>query len=208
MPGTNDLVNGSATLRLTGFNPYGSYARDKFVRIYPRPSANISVSPRDTVCSGQSINLTTDTAGVSAWQWMPGNYLSNEATYDTANSGGAGTHLIRLKVENKFQCLNADSVFLTFKNCTVIAEDPMAQVIIYPNPNNGMFLIESAFQQPGQVKISVSNEMGELVFSEESTAAAFTPGKLYNLTFLPDGIYMLSRTITLKTTSYKLIIRK
>jgi hypothetical protein len=208
VPGTNDLISGEATLRLTGFGPYGSIGRNKYIRINPLPVAAITVSPRDTVCAGQSILLSTDTAGISTWNWTPGNFSSHEVTYDTANAGGMGVHLIRLAVTNKFQCQNHDSVYLKFKNCTGIEENITGSINIFPNPNNGIFQIEVENQYPGPLHLTITNALSIVVFREDDLSEKSHRRKNINLTFLPDGVYLLSLRTAQGTTSHKLIIRK
>ncbi len=207
-PGTNDLVTGSVTMRLTGFSPYGSIGRDKHIRINPLPVASISVSPHDTVCAGQSILLSADHAGVSAWHWTPGNFTTPGVTYDTASAGGAGIRLVRLVETNLSHCQNRDSVYLDFKNCTGIGEKASVSVNIYPNPGNGLFLLEIDAGKPGPVTLSVTNALSLVVFHEDDPTISKYRSKKINLSFLPDGVYLLSLTSDQVTTAYKLIIRK
>ena len=148
-PGTNDVFAGNVTCRLTGYGTYGSTSKNKLVRINPHPVAKISVFPHDTVCAGQAINLSADTAGISTWLWTPGNLNTPEVIYDTANAGGLGTHMIRLIVTDRFQCQNRDSVYLRFKNCTGIEENTTSSTRIYPNPGSGLFMIEVNDKEPG-----------------------------------------------------------
>jgi hypothetical protein len=207
-PGTNDLVSGDATLRLTGYGTYGSSAKDKHLRINPRPVAAISFYPGDTVCAGQFIHLTADTAGISAWNWTPGNFTASEATYDTALAGGIGTHLIRLAVTNKSQCQNRDSVNLTFNDCTGIKDNQGSFVNVYPNPGNGMFTLEVDLPEAGPLTISITNALNVVVFIDDDPLIIRHRHKEINLTFLPDGVFLLSLTTARGTTTQKLIIRK
>jgi hypothetical protein len=207
-PGTNDLISGGVTLRLTGFSAYGSFGQDKLIRINPRPAAAITVVPRDTVCAGTSIHLYADTAGISEWSWMPGNFAVPEVTYDTANTGGPGTHLVRLVVTNAFQCQNRDSVYLTFKNCTGIDENAVSFVNLYPNPTSSMVLLEVGTPDPGPMQLTLTNAAGVVVLSENDASIAARRSRNINLEFLPDGIYVLSLTTSQGSTTHKLIIRK
>ncbi len=207
-PGTNDLVSGNAALRLTGFSPYGSMGKNKVIRINPRPVASISVTPNDTVCTGQSILLSADTTGVTSWHWTPGNYITPGVTYDTLNSGGTGTHLVRLTTENKLQCQNRDSVYLNFKKCTGIAEEPVSLIHIHPNPGNGIFFLDIDTRTPGPVALFVSNAANAIVFRENDPLILSHRSKKTDLSFLPDGIYLLSLTTVNGTTTHKLILRK
>ncbi|MDP1623407.1 MAG: T9SS type A sorting domain-containing protein [Bacteroidales bacterium] len=207
-PGTYDLISGNVTLRLTGFGPFGSMGKNKHISINPRPVASITSFPGSTVCEGQSVLLSADTTGISTWHWTPGNFTASEATYDTLNTGGAGVHLIRLTVTNAFQCQNRDSVYLTFKNCTAISENPESAVHIYPNPGNGLILLEVETQKAGPVKLSVANALGDVVFRDDDPLFRKIRRNELNLTFLPDGVYLLSLTTIHGTTAHKLIIRK
>lgn len=207
-PGTTDLVTGNVTLRLTGFGTYGSSGKNKHIRINPLPVAAFTVFPRDTVCAGQSVLLTADTAGISAWHWTPGNFVTPEVSYDTSGTGGPGTHLVLLIVSNKFQCQNRDSVYLTFKNCTGFHDLITSPVSIYPNPGNGIFTIETGISEPEPVRLRVINEANEVVFRTEYQSFPQHPAEKINVTFLPDGVYLLSLTTTRGTTAHKLIIRK
>jgi hypothetical protein len=207
-PGTNDLISGEAALSLTGYGTYGSVRKNKRIQINPLPVAAISVFPRDTVCAGQTILLSADTSGVSTWLWTPGNFTAPETAYDTTNTGETGTHLIRLLVANRFQCQNQDSVYLTFKNCTGLMEHLSGLINIYPNPGRGLFSIEVETQNPGTLQLSVSNALNIVVFRENDPLILKRRCKNINLTFLPDGIYLLSLTTDQGITAHKLIIRK
>jgi hypothetical protein len=192
IPGTNDLISGNVSLRLTGYGTFGSAGKDKHVRINPRPVATISVWPRDTVCAGQAILLSSDTAGIQIWHWTPGNFSVPEVTYDTANAGGAGLHLISLIVTNKFHCQNRDSVYLTFKNCTGIIENPVNPINIYPNPNKGIIFLDVVTREPGTMKLSITNDINMVVFREEDLSVKSLRNKTIDLTFLPNGVYLLT----------------
>jgi hypothetical protein len=207
-PGTNDLISGNVTLRLTGFCPYGSFGRNKQVHFNPRPVAAISVLPNDTVCAGQSIILSSETNGVTSWNWIPGDFVTPEATFDTSNAGGTGTHLIRLLVANQYQCQNRDSVYLTFKNCTGMEENISGSVKIYPNPGSGLFLTEIETLIPGPMQLTVTNATSEVVYREDDPSSVKNRSRNIDLTFLPDGVYLLSVTTNGGTSVHKLIIRK
>jgi hypothetical protein len=145
---------------------------------------------------------------VSSWGWTPGNFTTPEITYDTSNAGGMGMHLIRLAVANKFQCQNRDSVYLTFKDCTGVEENMSSFINLYPNPNNGIFLLEVATELPGPMDLSISNALSVVVFRENDPSIMTRRSKQFRLSFLPDGVYLLSLTTARGTSAHKLIIRK
>jgi len=208
IPGTGDLVSGNVNLRLTGFSAYGSFGKDKSVRIHPRPLASVTAVPGDTVCAGQSILLKADTAGVATWKWIPGNYTSASAAYDTANAGGTGSHLIKLITSNIYHCENRDSLYLQFKNCTGMEEPEYPVVSIYPNPTSGWLHLEVETPQPGPMHLTISNDLNMVVFRYDDPVSLKQRDKIFNLKSLPDGLYLLSLTTSHGTTAHKLIMRK
>jgi hypothetical protein len=193
-PGTSDLIGGSVILRLTGYGAYGSTAKNKDIRIAPLPVASISLFPRDTLCAGQSVILTTDTAGISSYQWTPGNFTTPEITIDTSTTGGVGSYLVRLLVTNTFQCQNRDSAFVTFRDCTGMDEPVNAPVQIYPNPNDGRFFVEVNLLKPGPAGITLTNATGTVVFSDNWQVNTGRWSKQLDLATLPEGIYLLVLT--------------
>ena len=208
IPGTNDLIEGSVMMRLTGWGTYGSQSRKKVIAIAPLPVASISVFPRDTVCAGQAVILSADTSTKAAYRWTPGNFISPEITIDTSITGGTGTYLIRLAVTNPSQCQNRDSAYLTFRDCTGIEEQEPASLRIYPNPGDGRFILELHTLNPGPGSITVTNSTGVVVFTEKYPFIPSRWSKKLNLSFLPDGIYVLSLTTGEEKWMYKLVFHR
>jgi hypothetical protein len=208
IPGAEDLVAGHAILMITGYGRYGSAAGTKPVTIHPLPLASITAIPGDTACSGHTILLTADTAGVSSWHWTPGNFTSPEVFYDTAKTGGNGRHLIRLLTTNEHQCHHSDSLYLTFRDCTAIEEVTEGYFNIFPNPGSGLFMLETGAPEPGPLNLSVKNVMNVTVFRFEEKAVRHHHTKQLDLAFLPDGLYLVSVTTSRGTITRKLLIRK
>jgi len=207
-PGPADEAAGKVTCRLTAFGAFGNSARNTLVVIRPRPAANITVFPHDTICAWQSVRLSADTTGNAGYLWTPGNLHTPEAVYDSASAGGMGTHLVRLAVTSRFQCQNRDSVYITFKDCMGICENRNTAWTVYPNPNNGIFQIVAGAGQPVFYRLSIQNALNETVYEEEVPVASWQPVKKLTLNFLTDGVYLLTLTTTQGASSQKFIIRK
>ena len=208
IPGMDDLAAGDVTLRLTGFGTYGSSGKNKSIHFNPSPLATIAVTPGDTACAGQSILLTADTAGISTWQWTPGNFTTPAVAYDTSDTGGIGSHVIRLVATNRFQCQGRDSINLVFKNCTGTDDLNSVAVTVYPNPSSGVFTLGMDPREPGPVTITVTNVLNLAVFRDESFSDVQNGNKRIDLTFLPDGVYLLLLSTDRGITAAKLVIRK
>jgi len=208
-PGTQDLISGSVILRLTACNNFGSSSKNKHIQINPRPFIDIAVYPQDTVCSGNTITLTATSLEDVSYLWTPGNFSSPEVIFDTAKTGGIGSHQIFLRVTSPFNCVQKDSVTITFKNCTGLEKsDPISTVIIIPNPNNGKFQIVLDRNTHSPIDLKIINSSGSLVFYEKESRDWLRNKKFFNLSFLPDGIYLLSLASAGETRTCKLIIQK
>jgi hypothetical protein len=79
---------------------------------------------------------------------------------------------------------------------------------IHPNPGNGIFYLDIDTRTPGPVALFVSNAANAIVFREDDPLILSHRSKTINLSFLPDGIYLLSLTTVNGTTTHKLILRK
>lgn len=208
LPGPGDQLAGEAILLLTAYGTYGNTSRTMSLTILPRFEAGIhSILPNDTVCLGQTISLKADTAGIRSWNWSPGNFSGPAAAYDTLTAGGTGTRRIILSVLGD-RCGNSDTVYLTFRDCTGTGEADTESEIIRPNPGNGIVLIDVTTRNPGTLQIEVRNSVNRIVYGETDLNERKCHRKRIDLTFLPDGVYLLSLTTVRGTSAHKVIIRK
>ena len=79
---------------------------------------------------------------------------------------------------------------------------------VYPNPTNGMFTIEIANANADKINISITNILGETVYTsqEENTSTEFT--KQINLQNLASGSYFIQIKNSDKVYSNKIIISR
>lgn len=77
---------------------------------------------------------------------------------------------------------------------------------IMPNPGEGPFSILTGAVK-GKGKISIYNAAGQLVYSKEQEILPFTTHD-FNLTSLPEGLYLLNMTIGQQRFTEKLVIQK
>ena len=191
-PGSQDIIQGSAALRLTAYSRYGRGIKTMRLTIAGLPLAEISVLPRDTACHWQTISLRADTAGVDSYLWTPGNLTTPEVIVDTALAGGIGTKLFRLKTFNTAGCFKSDSVWITFINCVGIGGMPESFAInIYPNPSQGDCTLEIFAPLTESIGISVEDLQQKIVFEENNVRVSGRMIKSFNFVKLPSGMYML-----------------
>ena len=72
---------------------------------------------------------------------------------------------------------------------------------IYPNPSNGEFVVESAYD----LELTVSNELGQVIRKVEISAAN---NRKLNFTDLSPGIYFISGKHEQQPFNQKVIIRQ
>jgi hypothetical protein len=191
-PGTNDIVNGTARLKLTAFGQNGSTLHSTTLAIGGIPVAGIVVSPKDTVCATQTLSLSVPAQPGTTYLWMPGGFTSPTITLDTTITGGLGNRLFKVKAINLFHCSAQDSVSVTFQDCTGINEAQGSfSLTIYPNPSTGAFTLSIYAPHPEKVDIQVLNELNVSCYEENGLRVSGLTSKDFLLNDLPAGIYFL-----------------
>jgi len=208
-PGSQDIIQGWAKLKLTAYSGYGRSIRSMKLCIAGLPVADISVFPKDTVCHWQTIRLSADTTGVHSYLWTPGNLTTPVAIIDTAIAGGLGTKLFRLRTTNLAGCSRTDSVWLTFRNCLGITEEqPDFSVNLYPNPTEGDVRLELFAPFTETLALTVEDLNHKRVFEEKEIKVSGKFSKSYNFASLPAGMYILSIIRKDGVVSRKLVISR
>jgi hypothetical protein len=192
LPGTNDIINGLVRIRLTAFGPYGTSSRSLWLTIGAIPVAGIAVDPKDTVCAGQTITLTTDTINGGTYLWTPGNFTEPEIVVDSATTGGIGTTLFRVTVTNPYGCSASDSVFITFQACAGIpGTEELFSVRVIPNPNPGIFTIVLTHTSREKISLGIYDLLDNRVYEEKNLEIGGKFSRTLDLTGLSKGIYIL-----------------
>ena len=82
---------------------------------------------------------------------------------------------------------------------------PNTQVVIYPNPTQGIFNIEFKNEI---MSIKIANVLGQVVYNEKETVTAAGTTKSINLSSFENGTYIVNVSNDEGTSSYKLILDK
>ena len=208
-PGGNDIIQGKVKLKLFAYSGYGRSIRSMNLTINGLPVADISVFPKDTVCSWQTITLRADTTGVNSYLWTPGNLTTQTAVIDTLIAGGTGTRLFHLKTWNNSGCSKTDSVYLTFKNCLGVSEGSAGfSLNIYPNPSEGLFTLELFSLQRETIALTLEDLQQKTVYEEKNVMVAGKTIKSFNFAALPSGLYILKITRKNEVITRKLVISR
>ena len=100
---------------------------------------------------------------------------------------------------------NAVPVPITIEDCSSI-EELVVKMNVYPNPSEGLVSIELALEKESEVKISLTNSIGQEVYSDLA-------GKIrnldqsYNWSNLPKGVYTVNISVNNNTKFEKVVLQ-
>ena len=79
---------------------------------------------------------------------------------------------------------------------------------IYPNPNNGNFLLKLNTEKGESITISIYNSIGQRIYSSDDIAPSTNFVKEINLKDCPDGIYLVRETGSESSNNWKIVLTK
>ncbi len=103
-------------------------------------------------------------------------------------------------LENRLEYLDIyfKNDFLIYKNGSLTKEE----LILYPNPNNGLFYINTPFTQEEIIKIKLVDNIGKSVFE-----SSFTNGNKVDIPNPKKGVYFISIVMKDKILTQKVIVK-
>jgi hypothetical protein len=140
---------------------------------------NLTVTPaRATFCKGEKIKLTA--SGAVTYTWVSPALLNPSVQVNPTI-----TTVYTVSGTNSDGCTNEKTFTLTVNPCTGIGEQSeTAQLLIYPNPNNGSFIVKGGTN----ISLSLLNELGQTLrtFELDESNSYEVP-----VSELPGGIYFI-----------------
>jgi hypothetical protein len=156
-------------------------------------SPRVELTEIDTVCADTTFSIDAG-SGFASYLWNNGEATQSidvgPFVQDTAYS-------YAVVVQNNDGCLGSDTVSFEVIDCEpsgIITEDPRS-VNLYPNPNNGIFVVESE-EWYGDAKVEVISSTGLLVHKSNISDQSYWK-KRFDLSEVSNGIYFF----TIKTSS-------
>lgn len=176
--------------------------------VSPTPSiVNIVSSPPAISFPGETITYTvtyTDGGTAPTFQWYKNSVLIAGATTNPyVTTDVAVGDLITVTVKTTDPCANPDSTRATVTAANVfnIATYNMA---LYPNPNNGKFIVSGSFPFAADNTVEITNALGKVVFRQHLTGNTTT----FNLTgIVTPGIYFARITAGASVSTFKLLLQ-
>ena len=197
---------GNTTYTVTVNDGFNTISGSTNVSIYESPY--IHMGPVDTtVCTYANVILDAGNPG-STYLWSNG--LTSQTIELVSTGIGYEVQEYQVQVTNEHGCVSRDSIFVhfSFSACTGINETGnLGSVKIYPNPNTGLFTIEtSGFRNA--ITASVSNLVGQkiatFIIPQKNAGKCLMTADLQQL---PKGIYLVRFESDNFIRTEKLVIR-
>jgi len=136
-----------------------------------------AVASATSVCAGTNVTLTG--FGATTYTWTNG--VTNNVPFTPASTS------VYIVSGSTNGCVGTNTIQIVVNTCTGIESltSAHAGVVVYPNPNNGDFMIKGS----QQMTITIANELGQVVETVELT---LENNFSYNVSKLARGMYFLS----------------
>jgi hypothetical protein len=150
---------------------------------------NTSVSPNDTTCWYQPITLDATTPNAT-YLWSPGGATTPTFTV-TYPEYGYGANNFSVTVSTPDGCVTTKTFETFFDVCTGIQEKSSSLTAsIFPNPNNGKFVLELNSSKGITTDLKIMNTLGATIYEESGLNINGKVVKAINLD-LNSGLYFL-----------------
>ncbi|PBQ33118.1 hypothetical protein CNR22_15465 [Sphingobacteriaceae bacterium] len=190
-PSQTDTYAVTGTSTLTGCT--STNISTQMVFVYPLPALTVAASS-SLICSGESNILTV--GSTSSYTWSTGQ------TSSTISVSPSVTTVYSATVKNSNNCLNTASITVDVSDCTGLsAFSKTSALLVYPNPNNGSFVIKA----DAEITLQIINDIGQVVKTlnlEERNSREIS------VQDLPAGIYFLVGQANTKEIKQKIIVTK
>jgi photosystem II stability/assembly factor-like uncharacterized protein len=192
---------GNYTIRLIADNGTCQSSITHVVDVAEAPE--VDLGPDTTICNTCTIVLDAGNIG-STYKWYR-NGVATGVVSRTNTVGVAGTY--RVEVENGNGCTSEDSVKVTLSTGLKSLSGNISDLIIYPNPNNKLFAIDFTVPQKQQTAITVTNIIGDEVYSQDLANFSGKYSNKISLESFSSGIYFVKiqsgeSTQTVKVITY------
>ena len=162
----------------------------------------------DDICDGESVSYNSTSIEATSWAWVfeGGEPATSTEENPTVTYATAGEFDVALTVgDGESEVTTTIQNFMKVHNCTGVENVEAASVKLYPNPNNGEFVIN--IQGMGNANITILNAIGSIVYFENDIA---TENSIMNvdLSHQAEGIYFVRVQNEEQTIIEKVVLRK
>ncbi len=163
------------------------------------------------VCEMEVVEFFDMSIGdVISWEWVfeggqpatstfqdPQVMYAEAGVYDVTLTVSDGTDSHSLTLED----------YITVNVCTGVGEENFSKIFVYPNPNNGIFILEIQNVLSNFVTIKVLNTLSSVVYHEENVSVNGSLTRTIDLSKMDKGMYFLVIENYQGSTINRIIIR-
>ena len=161
---------------------------------------NLSILYVDlTIDQSQNVYLeSNETDPAATYQWVKCSDLSpvDGQTSAEFTATSLGDYACKVSIGNCTQISECISV-TSLDSSVSINQFSKSDIKVYPNPNNGQFTLELSKKPLGQLNLTISNTLGQMVYNQQPTSTTNT----IDLSNVEKGIYIMD--LSSPTQSFK-----
>lgn len=156
-------------------------------------SADFTMSTDTVVLSGLgNVELTNTSQNATQYSWDFGDGTGTDPTVNPIHVySNEGTYTITLTAIN-YNCTTNVAQTIVVVPFGVGIEEVLTDqhVIVYPNPNTGLFTVEVELDTPSEMLVELNNVLGQRVYQTQLTDRSYWR-KEFDMTSYVKGIYVL-----------------
>lgn len=206
-PSTNQTVTTTGTYYFRARSSAGCWG--------PQGSATVTINhaPGPVTVNGggtypNSALLTAigGSGGTIYWQGTTHNGTNTSFPTSSQTVNSSGTYYFRAMSNGCWG--QQGSATVTITNNTGIEDiTSIKDLVIYPNPNNGVFTITFEMTRPEKIEIRILNLSGQIVYQERVTFPFGTSNRILDLNVLSKSLYILDIVTNEGVISNKILIQ-
>jgi hypothetical protein len=162
------------------------------ISVINNPTPTITAIGPTTFCAGQSVTFTANTFTGVTYQWQKNSTNISGAVAQSYVANAAGTYRVQ---ETANGCSKYSSTKTVIVNCrladatanTTEEKNSLGNLNIYPNPNNGYFIVEYSLLNNTESTLVVADITGKIIFN--TLLSQGSAKQNISLPFLEEGVY-------------------
>lgn len=173
-------------------------------------NADFTIDPDTVVLSaGATVSVTNNSLGATTYSWDFGDGSPIESEFEPIHAYGQPGDLTIMLYAINYNCTTSTTLPVTVVPFGVGIEEAFLEesLLIYPNPTDRHFFINTKFTSMTNGRIELNNELGEMVYQQSFNKTDLLNEKI-QIEKLPVGVYFLSLITPEGTARTKLIKAK
>jgi len=214
--GAGDLNNGMVTLVLTAWGFGDTLVSTDSLVLFINDKPQAFAGNDSTICHDQVLQLQGNASSYASVAWASdgdGAFTDSTTLNPVYTPGEAdiqnGGVKLTLKAYPVEPCTEEDSdqMNLTIDQCTGIRPNvPGLKTELVPNPASGVITATLTFEGSSLVKISILNNQGQVVFTEQTGPFAGRFSKQFDVSNFPKGSYFFRVESSNQVITRKLVV--